>query len=181
MKKIVFLIITMFSVSALAAQEIDKSKSEFKWNAKKIAGEHYGKVPIKSGSLEINKKGKIKSGQIILDLTGFTVEDIKGGKAKKFIGHMKSEDFFDVEKYPEARFNIKKVVKNKIKGDLTIKGKTHAIEFPYNKRGDVYTGTMVFDRTKFGMVYKSKNFFKNLGDRVIHDDVTVDFKVVVKK
>ena len=43
----------------------------------------------------------------------------------------------------------------------------------------VYTGTLTFDRTKFGMIYKSGNFFKDIGDKAIHDEVVLNFKVVL--
>ena len=66
-----------------------------------------------------------------------------------------------------------------MKGSLTIKGKTQPVEFPYYKKGNTYTGTVNFDRTKFGIIYGSKNFFKNLGDKVIDNNVQLSFIAVL--
>lgn len=183
MKKILILIVvSLFSFSLNAStKDIDQSKSEFAWKAKKVTGEHYGKVPLKSGSLDFDKTGKLKGGEVILNVEDFTVEDLSGKWAKKFIKHMKSGDFFKTSKWPTAKLKLTKVDKKNLYGDLTIKDKTNPVVIPYSKKGGAYKGTLTFDRTKFGMVYKSSNFFKNLGDKAIYDDVTVDFKVVTKK
>ena len=93
---------------------------------------------------------------------------------------MKSEDFFQVEKWPTAKLVIKSVKGEKVKGELTIKDKTNPVEFTAKNEKGFYTGTLKFDRTKFGMIYGSGNFFKNLGDKMIENDVTLDFKVKVK-
>ena len=99
---------------------------------------------------------------------------------KKFEEHIKSADFFDVKKYPTSNLKINKVKDGKFFGDLTIKNKTNLVVIPYKKKGKSYTGTMKFDRTKFDMVYGSGNFFKNLGDKMINDQVTVEFTIITK-
>ena len=63
---------------------------------------------------------------------------------------------------------------------IIYKDKTNPISVSYKKEGKTYTGKMVFDRTKYNIVYGSGNFFKNLGDKVIHDDVEVNFSIVLK-
>ena len=40
---------------------------------------------------------------------------------------------------------------------------------------------MRFDRTKFDMIYKSGNFFKDIGDKAIHDEVILSFAVALSK
>lgn len=175
MKFLIALILS--ATSAFAA--VDLAKSEFKWTGKKVTGEHFGKVPLKSASL-VEEKGVLKSGEFVIDLKNFTVEDIQGEWADKLSGHLKSGDFFDVEKYPTATLKIKSVKGTKVTADLTIKGKTNPVTFDFKKDGKTYQGKLVFDRTKFDMIYNSGNFFKDLGDKAIENDVTVDFKVVSK-
>ena len=68
----------------------------------------------------------------------------------------------------------------KLSGKMTIKGKTNPISFSYKKSGKKYSGQLIFDRTKYSIVYGSGNFFKNLGDKVIKDKVEVNFSVVLK-
>lgn len=170
------LLVALLSIgSALAG--VDLTKSEFTWTGKKIAGPHYGKVPLKSATL-VEEKGVIKSGEFVIEIGKMTVEDIQGEWADKLKAHLISPDFFNVEKYPTATLKVKSVKGNKVTADLTIKGKTNPVTFDITKKDGAYTGKLEFDRTKFDMVYNSGNFFKDLGDKVIEDKVTVDFKVV---
>lgn len=166
-------------VSSAFAVEVDLAKSSLKWKGTKVTGEHFGKVPLKSGSVNF-KDGKISSGEFVADLSAFTIEDLKGEWAEKFLKHMKSEDFFEVAKYPTAKIKIKSIKGNKATADLTIKGKTNEVNFDIKEKKGLYTGVLKFDRTKFDMIYGSKNFFKNLGDKVIHNDVTVNFSFALK-
>jgi hypothetical protein len=59
-------------------------------------------------------------------------------------------------------------------------GKTQPVSFPINKEGEQYVGKLTFDRTKFGITYKSGNFFVDLGDKVINDEIEVSFKIFIK-
>jgi hypothetical protein len=47
-----------------------------------------------------------------------------------------------------------------------------------NEGQRVFTGQLVVDRSKFDVRYGSGSFFDNLGDNLIYDDFTLDFKVV---
>ena len=176
-KVIVTLVTLMLSANVLS--DVDLNKSKFKWLGKKVTGKHFGEVSLKSASVDV-KDGKISGGKFVIDLTSMTVTDLSGEWADKFLGHMKSADFFDVKKFPTAVLVVNKVDKKNIYGKMTIRGKTNEIKIPYKKSGKTYTGTMTFDRTKYDMVYGSGNFFKNLGDKVIYDEVNIDFSVVLK-
>jgi polyisoprenoid-binding protein YceI len=54
--------------------------------------------------------------------------------------HLKSADFFDVEKYPTMKFVSKRIERNgddyKVIGDLTIKDVTKEVELDYEHGGD---------------------------------------------
>ena len=174
-------VLAALTLSTAFAADIDTSKSSLKWEGTKITGKkHFGKVPFKSGSVEL-KKGKIVSGEFVADLANFTIEDISGEWATKFLGHVKSKDFFDVTKFPTAKIKIKSVKGNAATASLTIKGKTHDVKFDIKEVKGVYSGILKFDRTKFGMIYGSGDFFKGLGDKVIKNEVTVNFSFIVKK
>lgn len=176
------MVVVAFTLASFSVQatDVDLKKSEVKWKGTKVTGEHYGKVALKSAKVELEGEN-LKNAEFVVDLNSITAEDIQDPEwNKKFITHMKSGDFFEVEKYPTAKLVTKKIEGNKVKADLTIKGKTHPVEFTYKKDGNAYTGDFTFDRTKFDMIYGSGNFFKNLGDKVIHDKVELGFKVVLK-
>ncbi|HWV29812.1 MAG TPA: YceI family protein, partial [Dyadobacter sp.] len=72
-----------------------------------------------------------------------------------------------------------------VTGDLTIKGITKPVTFPVTVKttatGAEATGKLVVDRSKYDIKYNSKSFFDNLGDKMIHDDFSIDVKLVAAK
>lgn len=157
--------------------KVNIEKSELKWTGKKIAGTHTGTVPIKKASLIIDNE-MIKEAEIVVDLTRLEDLDLSGEWKIKLENHLKSADFFNVEKFPEASLKITSSTSNKLYGTLTIKGKTNKIVVPYTRRNNIFIGKLIFDRTDYDMVYRSGNFFKDLGDKVIENEVVIDFKIV---
>jgi polyisoprenoid-binding protein YceI len=179
MKKLM-LIAFLVSLS-LTAAEIDTSKSTLGWKGSKGAagfklGSHYGKIKIESGDFEV-EDGNLVGGNVVVDMTDFTVEDLSGTWAEKFISHMKSSDFFKTDKFKNSKLKIKSVNGKKVTADLTINGKTNEVNFDYKKEGDAFVGKLVFDRTKYGMNYGDD---ESLGDKFIHHEVEVDFKIYTK-
>lgn len=166
-------LLVMFNAYAV----VDIRQSEIKWTGKKIGGEHFGYVPISKASLVL-EKGKIKTGEVVVDLRNLTDADLDGEWKQKLETHLKSSDFFDVEKFPEAKIKILSSSQSELQAELTIKGKTNLVKIPYSGKNGVYTGQLKFDRTKFDMIYRSGNFFKDLGDKVIENEVTIDFKII---
>jgi len=175
-----FLILALLSSSLIFAASIDTKKSFIQWSAEKITGSgHTGKIFFKEGNIEI-KDEKIQSGSFTVDMTSLTNEDLEGEWRDKFLAHMKSDDFFEIKKYPTSSFKITSVTGKTIKGELTIKGKTQPAKFSYKKDGDFFVGDLSFNRTKFNVIYNSASFFKNLGDKTIKDTVKLSFKFKTK-
>ena len=193
MKLSVAVFLLTSSIIANAQEKINISKKDGKlvWTGRKVMGEHTGTIDIKKGYLLWDGK-EISGGEIVIDMTTIEDTDLEGDYKAKLEGHLKSDDFFGVENYPEATFNIKEVKHKKgneyaVAGDLTVKGKTHAITFPAiitNKGEGLHiSGTAEVDRSKYDVRYGSESFFDNLGDKVIDDifDLNFDLKVAVKK
>lgn len=161
------------SVSAQKSK-INISKSTVEWIGKKIGGAHNGEVKITSAFLDI-KNGEIVGGKVVMDMTTITNTDLEDeGYNQKLVGHLKSDDFFGVEKYPTALFEVTKSTKFKngnasVTGKLTLKGKTEEITFDVSKSGVVYSAKVEVDRSKFDIRYGSNSFFDNLGDKAIDD------------
>mgnify|MGYP000108262940 CR=1 FL=1 len=114
MKKLM-LIGLMMSLIASAA-ELDTSKSTVEWKGSKGAagfklGSHNGKIKIEKGNFEI-EDGKLVGGNVVVDMTSFTVEDLSGEWADKFISHMKSADFFKTDKFKTSTIKFKKIDEN---------------------------------------------------------------------
>ena len=113
-------------------------------------------------------------------MTSLTVTDLEGKKAENFLKHMMSEDFFEVGKFPTASLELGENKGGEMTGQLTVKGKTHPITFAVKQEGGKYVGKATFNRTKFGIIYRSGNFFMDLGDKVINDEVQVEFTIALK-
>ncbi|MCT4642182.1 MAG: YceI family protein [Bacteriovoracaceae bacterium] len=171
------LLIALLTLSFAYGAGVDLKKSSLKWTGTKVTGKHFGKIFFKSADLKM-KDGKISKGNFVVDVTSLTVDDISGEWATKLANHLKNDDFFEVNKYPTATLKITSTTDKVLKGTLTIKKISNPIEISYTKKGNTLTGKMEFDRTKFNIKYKSSSFFKSLGDKAIHDKVTVDFNIV---
>jgi polyisoprenoid-binding protein YceI len=178
MKNLLLTLGLLLSFSAFSIK-LDKSQSQIEWLGTKVTGKHNGTVPIKTADLKF-KDGEIQNGVIVANLSDIKVTDMSGEWAKKFLVHIQGPDFFEIKKYPTAQFKINKVESGYFYGNLTIKGKTHAEKVKYIKIKNTYEGSLVFDRTKYDMIYGSGSFIKGLGDKAIHDDVQLKFKLVLK-
>jgi polyisoprenoid-binding protein YceI len=170
-----------------APPTVNKAESQIRWEASKVTGTHWGYVPIKNANLEIKSK-KITGGSFDMDMVNLTVEDLKEEPSKgNLTKHLKSDDFFSVEKFNASTFKITEAKTSNgtdytISGTLTIKGISQPISFPakVSIAGTklTATGQITFDRTKYDIKFRSGNFFENLGDKMIYDEVKLDVKLV---
>lgn len=177
-------LVSMLSLSAFA-KNIDTDKSIVKWVGTKITGKHEGTIKVSKGKLKF-KKGQISGGKITIDMSTINVTDLEGEYKGKLEDHLKNKDFFDIEKFKTAGLKINSAIEIKggfaVTADLTIKGITKKVEFNMMVSGSNYTGKLEFDRSQFNVKYNSKSFFdaKALGDKLIHDKVTLDFNISLK-
>ena len=182
------------SVVPVGTYTVEASQSTFTWSAKKPLIEGYidsGTISVTTGAITVGTT--TANGSFTIDMNtlrvGLTAK--KPGKEGALEKHLKSDDFFDVAKYPTATFLIKQVGETAssstefiytIRGDLTMKGKTNEISFPaeiYFKDGMLHAkASFEIDRTKWGLTYGSGNFFQNLGDKMIDDMVALSFHVL---
>jgi polyisoprenoid-binding protein YceI len=168
---------------------VDANKSMVTWIGRKVTGEHTGNIKIASGKL-ITKGALLNDGNFAIDMKSITDNDLTGEYMDKLLSHLKSEDFFSVEKNPITKFEITKVAyisanNANITGNLTIKGITNSITFPATIliNGKLLTAEakkIMVDRTKFDIRYGSKSFF-NIGDKAIDNEFELNIKLVAAK
>ena len=194
MKSLTLIVLAVFAMSFTeklidGKHKVIASESSVKWVGKKVTGQHNGTISIKNGELII-KDGKLVGGTFIIDMTSITSTDLEGEYLQKLNGHLKSDDFFGVENYPEAIFKFTTVTakgKNgsyEVTGDMTIKSTTKSITFTTQlvNNGDklIAVANIVIDRSDFDVRYGSGSFFDNLGDKTIYDDFTLSVNLVTK-
>lgn len=143
----------------------------------KVTGSHDGGFKKFSGTFSI-ADGKPGPGphKIEIDMTS-TWSD-----AEKLTGHLKSPDFFDVEKFPASTFTITNVAEAEgdnaytLTGDFTLHGVTKKISFPATvKEADdkvMLDAEFDINRKDFGIVYPGKP------DDLIRDEVVIKLAMV---
>jgi polyisoprenoid-binding protein YceI len=177
------------------SKDLDTTKSEATWTGSKTLIKDYydkGTLSIKSGTA-VFASGMLIGGEVVFDMTSIaTTSTGKGDDAdttSKMAGHLKSPDFFDATAFPDAKFVIKSAAKESdntyiVTGDLTIKGKTNSESFPIEVTTlngvATISGTATIDRTVYDVKFGSGKFFTDLGDNVINDEFTLEFKAVTK-
>ena len=177
------------------AYAVQPQLSTLGWEGKAVTHGHNGTISFTSGELLV-KGNALVGGTVTVDMKSLKATDIKDAESQgKFVGHMTSDDFFGVEKFPTSTFKITSVAPIKgaakdadnatITGQMTIKGVTQTISFPAKvgvKDGmAAASGKVKIDRTKFGLKYGSKSFFDSIGDKAINDDFDLTFNVIAKQ
>jgi polyisoprenoid-binding protein YceI len=197
MKKITTLFIAISAVALVAfkpvapvAFKVDTNKSKIEWTGKKVTGQHTGTIKLASGEVVTN--GKVPTGgKFTIDMNSMDNTDLQGGGKDKLMGHLKSDDFFGVEKYPTATFTATKITaaganKVNVTGNLTVKGKTNPVSFPatYTLAGKTLTvvaSEVKVDRTLYDIRYGSKSFFESIGDKAIDNEFLLNVTLVATK
>ncbi len=170
MKNWLMLLILVGSI--LSAQNKKVTSSEIFWKSyKSLKAEsfaHFGTVILKAGDVTLNSKNEIIAGNFIMDMNTIVADDMKDDKNKDMLErHLKSDDFFNVKKFPTVFFKILSVKKSSdsknnsiVTGNLTIKGITKKISFPANilvngNSVSVITPIFKFNRRDFDLKYET--------------------------
>ncbi|MEN8789007.1 MAG: YceI family protein [Flavobacteriaceae bacterium] len=189
-KSVISLVLAVITTGHMSAidpvnevkKEVKTSTSTVTWKAYKVTGSHTGTVALTSGALMFDDD-QLSGGEFTVDMTSLISTDLEGEYKGKLEGHLKSDDFFGVEKHPSSKLVFTKVTstgKNsyEVTGDLTIKGITKPVTFDVSIYGSKATATMKVDRAQYDVRYGSGSFFENLGDKTIYDefDLVVDLE-----
>lgn len=172
---------------------VDTQASSIHWVGTKPGGSHHGTIGIKEGSLAINGTD-VASGSFIIDMNAIVDEDLTDQKMNEMlVNHLKSADFFDVEKYPTSSFAITKVeavagndsITHRISGNLKMKDVDKNITFDakITKEGDAYKAVTIpftINRTQWNVQYGSKSIFADLKDKFIDDNIELQITIIAK-
>ena len=162
--------------AADATYNIKLDESSLVWTGREVStSSHYGTINFTSGQFEI-ADGLISQGEFFVDMTSITVQDLTGGSKDRLEGHLRSDDFFSVESFPTAHLYISssEAISNgkwMVNGFLTIKDISHPVLFEMANTADGWNASLVFDRSKYNVKFRSGTFFENLGDKLIYDDI----------
>lgn len=165
---------------------VDTQNSLLTWKGSKVTGSsHEGTLKLSAGTLKV-EGGNLVAGNFTIDMNSLDNTDLKGKDGyEKLLGHLKSDDFFSVATFPTATFEITGATAktgdanatHDISGNLTIKGITKNLTFPAKVTIDPTTlnatASFFFDRALYDVKFGSKNFFENLGDNAINNEIEI--------
>lgn len=165
--------------------------SEIKWWGHKVvktkATSHYGTVKLKSGKFNFDKTVLV-DGEFIIDMRSLMVADLSGDDQTKLTNDLKGPTFFDVKKFPTAKFHLKRIIplaneeyNSTIVGDITIKGVRKTISFPANAyitqfTVEIESSRFSLNRRDFKVFYQS-----SVKDYFIKDEMEIQFKLSTEK
>lgn len=144
----------------------------------KVTGSHDGGFKKVEGSVTVPGDDLQQAVvELTIDMTSIYSDD------EKLTGHLKSEDFFAVDQFPQATFKSTSLKQEgdgyTVTGDLTMHGVTKAVTFPAKIaiEGDAVRASAEFsiNRKDFNIVYPGKP------DDLIRDDVVIKFDVTAPK
>lgn len=165
--------------------KVDVTSSTITWSGYKPTGSHTGTIMLQSGTIAMQDE-HIIGGSFIADMS--SIKDADG--SAKLEGHLKSADFFEIETYPTAIFNITEVEMEDgnaiITGNMTIKGITKEISFEAEiseteEAVTLMSSVFQINRADFNVKYKSKTFFNDLKDKFVNDEFDLQVTLVANK
>lgn len=173
-------------------QTVDPS-SQLLWRASHLVGvqKRFGKVNLKSAAVTV-ADNKLVAATVLIDMPSLVAENFDDAKQNaKLTGHLKSPDFFNVEKYPTAKFELTSIepatgeFNSVVTGNLTIQDVTKSIQFNANvtvtdSYVQVKSEDFSVDRTDWNLTYNVEGSEGVPADYLIANEVgfTIDVKVL---
>ena len=159
---------------------ITPENSKIEFVGSKVTGSHNGSFQKFSG--QVHYTGDVTTSHVVIPIETESITTDDAGLTK----HLKTPDFFDTAKYPQAKFEstaIKaggdKGASHTITGNLTLHGVTKSVTFPATiaVAPDAITvdSTFTINRKDFGINYAGA------ADNLIRDDVVLTLKVKATK
>jgi Uncharacterized conserved protein len=176
--------------------QLDIEKSTIKWTGANLSNSHSGTLRFAEGVFQL-RQGEFADARFQIDMQSLACDDINDAETNRMLlEHLSSEDFFDVAKYPTAKFQLTaaKVLppgtpgspNYEMDGRLTLKGVTDQVTFPavVGQSGpNLIAGQahLEFDRTRWDVQYGSGKFFAFLGQHLVNDWVHLHLIIIANR
>ncbi|MBV9105003.1 MAG: YceI family protein [Verrucomicrobia bacterium] len=174
---------------------LDLGKSVIKWTGANLTSSHTGTLRFTNGRLQL-RQGRLEDAKFQIDMKSLACDDIKDAEINQMlVRHLSSDDFFDVAKYPIAKFQLTAAEalgpgtagspNYEIVGRLTLKGVTDQVAFraiigQTEPATIAAQGHLEFDRTRWNVQYGSGKFFALLGKHLVNDLVHLHLIILAK-
>lgn len=175
------------------ATDVNLEASTIKWVGFKTYsdGRHNGTINLKSGTFKL-KGDEVVGGEFVIDMNTIQCLDLEDEEHNtKLVGHLMSDDFFDVENHQEASFVITNVTKasgedakgsHVVEGNLTMRGETKNITIPANIKArdgavSVSTPEFAIDRKRWNVMFGSTGIEGLAKDKLIDDSILLEMEI----
>ena len=174
---------------------VDLEKSRLEWIGRNLNNRHYGRIAIAGGEL-IVRNGVPANGRIVLNMSSITDLDLQDDSLCELLNrHLKSDDFFAVDRFPTAEFEmagwepLTKATPGTpncmVTGSLTIKDIRRPVSFPAvigsREDGSISAhASFDIDRTLWNVLYGSGRLFERLGMHLVHDLISLELFIAAK-
>ena len=170
------------------------------WKGTKVVGmgSHAGTIGITEGTLSL-ENGNLTAGSVTIDMKNIVVTDSMPDEYKQqLIGHFSANDFFNVEQFPTAKFEITGSeakadgdYTHVISGNLTLRDSTKNISFPatvsVDENGLSAVGTAVINRLDWGVNYDKEKMSlteklqAEAKNGIVSKDIEITFDIKASK
>ncbi len=177
--------------SSISILPVDTTASVVHWKGTKFRGrgKHEGIIRLVGGRVEVCGSALV-GGEFTLDMHSIAVTDIPEHEPiprERLRTHLMSDDFFAVERYPTAVFQIKDVEaveadSFRISGELTMRGRMQGITFgahvpEHSPEGVRASAAFSIDRQLWGVAYRGSELTNDLVD----DDMYLNVRLVARE
>jgi rhodanese-related sulfurtransferase len=172
--------------------QLNLETSRVEWTGRNLMSAHYGTLKLRAGHIEV-RDGRSIRGAFTIDMDSMQNLDIPDPKMQAvLIAHLKSDDFFDVQRFPVAEFQLAKIAalpdarpgnpNCEVTGTLTLKGVSGDVVFPAiiaPAADGLLAADAHFDidRTQWDVLYGSGKFYEKLGKHLVNDEISLALKL----
>ena len=178
---------TTQTATAVRASEIDRSHSEVAFQVRHLLSKVRGRFNDFAGTIEFDREQPQRS-RVDVTIQAGSIDTGEPDRDK----HLRSADFFDVEKYPTLTFVSKSVTLREgndydVAGNLTIHGATRPVVLhatflgaatdPWGNTKLGFEAELTLDRKDFGLTW---NAALEAGGFLVSDEVRISISIQAK-
>ena len=172
---------------AIRTLDIDRSHSEVAFQVRHLLSKVRGRFGEFSGTIQYDESNPQNS-RVDVTIQARSIDTAEGDRDK----HLRSADFFDVDKYPTLTFTSTSVTPRgsnnyDVAGDLTVHGVTQSVTLPASFLGTaqdpwgntkfVFEAELTLNRKDFGLTW---NAALETGGFLVGDEVKVTLSIQAK-
>ena len=178
---------TAQTATAVSTLEIDRSHSDVAFQVRHLLSKVRGRFKEFNGTIDFDQSNP-RNSRVDVTIQADSIDTAEADRDK----HLRSADFFDVEKYPTLRFVSTSVTPRDgnaydVAGDLTIHGVTRQVVLPatfvgaasdpWGNTKSVFEADLTLNRKDFGLTW---NAALETGGFLVGDEVNVSLSIQAK-